>query len=266
MQIVIPTSGRANWSLQHTLHQLVGAGLPVTLVVQHDQYGAYADMLAASGAQDVSLERLPHDIKTISPTRDFIVHEMGLGGQYVVMLDDDLDFAVRRDDDPTKFRQPTPTDIKLMMQMICMRLKTYPHVSIGAREGGNRVTELFVKNTRMMRVLAYDRHYMIQNHVYFAPMEVMEDFHVALQIMRQGKDCLTCNEWVSNQFSGSGAAGGCSVFRTPEIQSRNAHRLAALHPGFVKVVEKPAWDGKGNRLDVVVQWKRARASAPEYTA
>jgi hypothetical protein len=202
---------------------------------------------------------LPENVKGIAATRDYIIHDMP-GNDPVCMFDDDLHFAVRRDDDRTKFRQPEPADIARMVDSIYLALEHSPHVSIGAREGGNRVTEEVSLNTRMMRVLAYDRHVLRKLGITFAPMEVMEDFHVTLQLLRAGCDCAVLNNWVSNQAGGSDAPGGCSTFRTLEVQSRNAHLLAARHPGFVKAVKKQtktAWGGQ-ERTDVVVQWKQAR--------
>lgn len=254
MDIVIPTLGRALNRLQTTANQLLEASLPFKLVVQPHEARLYEHI----GVMAV----LPERIKGISATRDWIVHEMPMEeGSHVCMMDDDLHFAVRREDDRTKFRQPEVHDIRAMVNAIDASLEAYPHVSIGSREGGNRVTEPISFNTRMMRVLAYDRRFLRKHGVTFAPMDVMEDFHVTLQLLRMGRDCVVLNNWVSNQAGGSAAPGGCSAFRTPALQAANAHRLAARHPGFVKVVEKlptkTAWGGQP-RTDVVVSWKQAR--------
>lgn len=253
MDIIIPTLGRASVQLQPTLSQMLQAGLRPILLVQPHEEAAYNDFYGG-------LWVLPERIKGIAATRDYIIHEMP-GDDHVVMLDDDLHFAVRRDDERDKFRQPEPADVRDMVEALNRALHLYPHVAIGSREGGNRVTAEHVWNTRMMRVLGYRRSYLKKHNITFAPMDVMEDFHVTLQILRRGEDCCVLNNWVSNQAGGSDAKGGCSTFRTLELQSENAHRLAARHPGFVKVVKKQtktAWGGR-ERIDVVVQWKQAAA-------
>lgn len=253
MQLVIPTLGRALEKLQPTYNQLLEAGYEATLVVQPQEERLYAHI----GPTVV----LPPTVKGIAATRDWIIYNME-GGPHVCMLDDDLHFAVRRDDDRTKFRQPEVHDIRGMINAIDASLESHPHVSIGSREGGNRVTDPVSYNTRMMRVLAYDRHTLKRHGVTFAPMEVMEDFHVTLQLLRLGYDCAVLNNWVSNQAGGSAAPGGCSAFRTLAVQANNARLLAARHPGFVKVVQKQtktAWGGQ-ERTDVVVQWKQAAAA------
>lgn len=259
MDIVIPTLGRCDPTKQQTLAALREAGLHVIAVVQPHERMTFRALDLAS-----EVFCLPAHINGISATRDYIINDMP-GDRHVCMFDDDLHFAVRRDDDRTKFRAPEPEDIREMVSALAHEMRTSPHVSIGAREGGNRVTSRYSFNTRMMRVLAYDRSVLKARGITFAPMDVMEDFHVTLQLLRLGYDCTVLNNWVSNQAGGSDAIGGCSIFRTPQLQDANAHRLAERHPGFVKVVRKmtkTAWGGK-ERTDVVVQWKQARKAGED---
>lgn len=255
MQVIIHTLGRATWAQQPTLHQLLADGICPTLVVQAheaDKYSWY----------EGEVHVLPDSIRTLAPTRDYIIHDME-GPDKVVFMDDDLHFACRRNDDPSKFRKPEKGDLSRMIDTISRGLDVCPHVGIGAREGGNRVTEEYVWNTRVMRVLAYSRKYLKKRSLYFSPLVVMEDFHMNLQILRSGADSMLCNKWVSNQANGSDAPGGCATYRSDKVQTDSANLLATRHPGFVKVVQKTtkgAWGG-GTRTDVVVQWKAARKSA-----
>lgn len=255
MDVIIHTLGRATRAEQHTLRQLLEDNIRPTLVVQEHEkpkYGWYA-----SG----NVVAVPDAIRTLAPTRDWIIHSMP-GDDKVVFMDDDLHFAVRRGDDRTRFRQPESEDLRMMLRAMDRALDQYPMVGIGAREGGNRVTAEFVFNSRIMRVLAFRRSYLKNKMLTFHPMVVMEDFHINLQILRSGADTCILNNWVSNQAGGSDAPGGCSTYRSDAVQTASAHKLAQLHPGFVRVVQKQtktAWGGK-TRTDVVVQWKQARAS------
>lgn len=257
MDIIIHTLGRATPAQQHTLRQLLDASIQPTLVVQAHEKEKY-------DWYNGDIQVLPANITKLAPTRDWIIHDMP-GPDKVVFLDDDLHFAVRRSEDPTKFRQPTPDDIRAMFDDIDAQLDGYAHVGIGAREGGNRVTKDYVLNTRIMRVLAYRRSVLRRECITFTPLVVMEDFHVNLQLLRAGYDTLVCNRWVSNQAKGSDAAGGCSTYRNAEVQHNSAALLAQKHPNFVRMMQKTtktAWGG-GSRTDVACQWKQARASAPE---
>lgn len=259
MDIIIHTAGRVKFPQQHTLRYLHEAGIRCTLVVQQSQVEDYAKMI---GPHD--LYCLPPYVKRLAETRDHIIHDMP-GSDHVVFMDDDLDFAVRRSDDRTKFRQVQPGDLEAMFSRMDRMLLACPMVGIGSREGGNRVVEPEVYNTRIMRVLGFRRSFLKERHLTFSPLVVMEDFHINLQILRAGQDTCVLNNWVSNQHGGSDAPGGCSVYRTADVQTESAKLLASRHPGFVKVVEKTtktAWGG-GTRTDVIVSWKRARASAGE---
>lgn len=256
MDVVIPTYGRPQQSRQHTLNALVADGVLPVLVVQHREHEQYRWY---QGPVHV----LPPEIQTVAPTRDYLIHSEVWKSRHVVMLDDDLHFFARRKDDPTKFRPLVPFELGRMLAQLEGMLDFFPHVGIAPREGGNRNVEDFLFNTRILRVLGYDREFLRRHKVTFAPMPVMEDFHVSLQLLKLGRDTLVMNRWCNNQAEGSDAAGGCSTYRTPALQADAAHLLAGLHAPYVKVVEKEtktAWGG-GTRTDVTIQWKKARNHA-----
>ena len=253
MDVIVPTYGRPQQDRQDTVKALVADGILPILVVQHREREAYRWYHGP-------LHILPPEITTIAPTRDYLIHNPVWENDHVVFLDDDLHFFARRDDDRTKFRDLRAGELRRMLACIDGYLGVVPHVGIAPREGGNRNTQDVLYNTRIMRVLAYRRSYMRQHGITFAPMEVMEDFHVSLQMLKRGADIVVLNNWCNNQAHGSNAAGGCSTYRTPELHARAAETLARLHAPYVKVVSKEtktAWGG-GTRTDVVIQWKQAR--------
>jgi len=252
MDIVIPTCGRAHRQL--TLAQLMAADMDVTLVVQdheYDDYQVYADW------ENVRIVRLPKNIRTIAPTRQWILHN--IDSDVLCMVDDDLWFYKRRDDEPTKLCDISPIELNAAFcKMHELLLQDYAHVGFAAREGANRCTDRYIRNTRIMRVLGYNTKVLKKEHICFDEMECMEDFHVALTLLERGYPNLVMNHYAHNQ-AGSGAEGGCSSWRTPEVQERNARRLAGYHPRFVNTVKKrtvSAWGG-GERTDVRIQWKQA---------
>ncbi len=252
MDIIIPTYGRA--TEQVTLRQLVAAGLSCTLVVQERERGLYTQW-----QHDANIIVLPDYIRTIAPTRQYILENVGTTNR-LIMVDDDLLFYKRREDDDAKLRETSKNELTSAFLAMDDFLGRYAHAGFASREGANRNTDDLIYNTRIMRVLGYQRDVLKANNIRFDAMEVMEDFHVALQLLENGLPNVILNDIAHNQ-GGSGSKGGCSHFRTPELHSRNARKLAELHPDFVKVVQKTTKGsfGGGTRDDVIVQWKKAYA-------
>lgn len=252
MHVVIPSYNRPLIKVHTTWKALREAGIAAMVAVRPAQVQGYA----WAGENMVVL---PDAVNTIRDTRDFILFDLPTRPRYVCMMDDDLLFYTRRTDDRTKFQPATAEDVRRMVHEIEQKLKQFPHVSVAPREGANRVTSEVMYNTRVMRVLAYDTEFLRRHHITFSPAEFMGDFHVALRILKTGSAYVVLNNYVNNQRGGSGAPGGCSGMRTDAAQRAEAEKLAALHPGFVKTVEKTtktAWGGT-TRTDVIVQWKKA---------
>jgi hypothetical protein len=180
------------------------------------------------------------------------------------MLDDDLEFFERRVDDPTKLIKANGNSVARMLSRLDGLAEKYAHGGISTREGANRDTSHVIENTRCLRALFYDPHVMKKHNVRFDRVPVMEDFDVALQLLRLGYPSGKLNTWAQDQ-PGSNTEGGCSTYRTLAIQAKAAHTLARLHPDFVTVVEKPplksgGWSGEA-RTDVRISWKKAFDSA-----
>lgn len=244
MRIFIPTLRRQN-------KQVTWANLPPTvrektvLVVNADEAGTYG------GRPELVL---PPEIRGIGAVRQHLC-DICDGGK-LVMLDDDLRFYVRRTDEPTLLRQPLEGEVESMFNAIEAMLTEFPLVGVASREGANRNTDPMLYNTRILRLLAYNSGVLAKVGAKFNRLPVMEDFDVALQLLRAGYENVVLNQWAQNQ-EGSDLNGGCSTYRTTEVQAQAARGLAELHPGLVRVVEKPAWRGSGTRLDVQIFWKKA---------
>ncbi len=250
MQIYIPSSGRAGE--QHTLKQIPTQWMSRTaLVVPNSEYTDYCPVAAEAGCTVIPC---PH--KGIGPTRQFII--AAAYPEPVLMLDDDLTFFRRRVDDPTKFEDAFGSDILQMLDSIENHLKDYPLVGVCAREGGNRYPNQFYYNGRLLRVLGYDTITLSKHDIDFRTLPVMEDFYVALSLLTRGYENLMLSNWCHNQ-RGSNESGGCSQYRTMEMQADAANMLKQYFPKFVTVVKKQtktAWGGQ-ERTDVRIQWKRA---------
>lgn len=218
------------------------------LVVQNSERGLYPHY---------PVMVLPPEINMLSPTRDWVIDNAQ--SRHVCMLDDDMRFFYRRQDDATKFLPATPDQIGAMFRRIEHIVETsYAHVGIAPREGANRNTEHYQYNTRMMRLLAYDTVPIKANSFKFAALPCMSDFHMTLELLKKKIPNCIINDFCNDQQT-SDAPGGCSVYRTEELHTYCAHKLAELHAPYVKTVikkTKGAWKGR-ERTDVIVQWKRA---------
>lgn len=267
--IVVPSAGRA--TKQVTLRSLRTAGVIGRTVV------------AAPAKQRLSYQNLqppcevvyvPDDFAGIARTREWILTQLApqRAARRVLMLDDDMDFCFKPD-----WAQAKLETIKDKQRMLIL-LETldqwlrmgFVHVGIAARQGSNTPQNLvrWRDATRMMNAYAYDVDRLLglvrEGYVQLGRVPVMEDFDLTLQLLRLGYPNRVTFEYVWNQ-RGSGSEGGCSTYRTPEVQAQAATELARLHPAFVKTKEKEAksvWKGMGTRLDVVVQWLKAFESAP----
>ena len=183
------------------------------------------------------------------------------------MLDDDLVFATRREDEPTKFRDSTVGEVTALFNDVESRLGRYASVGLATREGGNRDIENYAYDTRLLRFLAYRTDILKKHSIRFDQIGVMEDFYVSLSLLTNGYGNCKINHMVQNQ-NGSGLIGGCSQYRDWKVQADAAHTLHAKFPKFVRVAKKRTkdnWcaDANGERTDVTVYWKKALASATE---
>ena len=254
MKIFIPTRGRVG-------KQTTWGNLPKS-IQKHTQLVCLPEEAKLHGDKPVMV--LPKGTKGIAGARQFIIDSCN---ENLVMLDDDLEFYVAGPPRPgvstdRSLYMPSHRDVEKMFNDIFKHLGDgFVHVSVAPREGWNRYPKLGVSNCRYMRVLGYDARFLRSAKIRFDDVELMEDFHVNLSLLRGGWPSVVLTNYAQGQ-KGSGTEGGCSAIRTPEKQAKAAHRLAKLHAPFVKVVEKPSkWGGEGTRTDVTVYWKKAFESS-----
>ncbi len=248
MKVVIPTYGRSH--KQTTFHELPSSiQEETTLIVDHREagmYPAYPHLV------------LPAEIQGICPTRKWCLDNLIDIDHKQLQLDDDLVFALRREDDRTKFKPATKDDIETMFYDAEYLLDKYAHIGVGTREGGNRRTEPYTYVGRVLRILGYRQDVLQRTGAGSTTMgSVMEDFDITLQLLRLGYPNASIN-WIVHNQGGSNTDGGCSTYRDMELQGQAAEALAEKHYPFVKVVEKTtktAWGGQ-TRKDVIIQWKK----------
>ena len=250
MKLYIPSSGRAH--IQPTVNNLPPSLRENAIVVVPEaELEDYHDTIGTL----VHIEGI--DEKGIGPTRQWCIDQEP---KKCIMLDDDLRFAMRREDEPTKFEKGNPTNDQLETAFGCLHelLDGYSHVGMATREGGNRNINPLDHNTRLLRILGYRTDIMREHNIRFDQIPVMEDFYVSLSLLTLGFENCKLN-WMVQDQKGSGLDGGCSQYRTMKVQADAAHALHNRFPRFVTVVHKTtktAWGG-GTRTDVRIAWKKA---------
>jgi hypothetical protein len=255
MLITIPTYGRANRQL--TLRKFPQA----ILVVRPEEQHLYPER---KWVLDDNLE----DKLGISATRDWIIARAF--PEPVLMLDDDLKFDVRREDDPTKFREAYGVDYLEMTEALVDLSKSYPHVSMSSRQGANRNTESVLYNGRCMRVHLFSTLVLVHHRIvgYHPDAPFMRDFYITLRLLTLGYTNAIVNDYVNDHPGSNVVPGGCTGQRTLELLKRSAEVLQSEFPDFVKIElknTKGSWNGE-SRYDVRIAWKKAYAAGANSKA
>ena len=250
VRIIIPTKGRRNNQL--TLRNLPKDLQLVTTVVCPYKEAVYIK----EDFPHVEVVRQPEEIQTIAEKRKWIVD--GATDDKIVMLDDDLRFAVRREDNPGLFRQAAPHDIlKAFAELQNLLGPETPHAGFAvrgsgigdaAKRGGWQTT-----GKRMMYSLGYHVP-TVKAHAIFGRINTREDMDITLQLLLKGFPNAVNFSFVTDQAAFK--PGGCSEERTVEKSNLDALKLAEFFPNYVRVSEKD-YKASVPRLEVVVQWQQA---------
>jgi len=246
MRIFIPTRGRERQRTVERLPKNVHGKYRTTLV---------APRAEAKGLKLHGVEVLPCPAEGIAATRQWILNKSD--DPVVLMLDDDLPIWCVRVGDTNGYRRAEDKDIEHNFSLFAKLMSGFAHGSIGHRLFCHLHPPVYYNN-RMLRALAYNIHRMPDGVKFRLP--VMEDFDMALQLLTHGKDAAIFNMMVQDQYA-TNTTGGCSSYRTPELQSKCAEKLQEFWPDYVKLTRRAPqreWCGFGKeRVDVRINWGRA---------
>ena len=252
--VAIPSRSRFSGKL--VVEQIQDLDLKTALFVPDYQWTYYVEEPENTIFHTV----LSCPVDGIAATRRYMsetAQEMGYSK--IIMVDDDIEFYIRRPG-VINLRKMTPAETNHMFNRIAVRLGQYKHVGVGHREGHGHVKDDYAINSRYIRLLAYD----VETHLSceHGRVPVMEDFDIALQLLRRGFPSYIYYCYGQGQKK-TQSPGGCSDYRTKEKQAEAAYKLAALHPGFVKIRVKRNKTGGdfGTRTEVTIYWKKAYDSS-----
>lgn len=264
MEIWIPSLARANMLSEGPLADLP-TNRTINYMVHESEYSDYVQAISElphARSSNVLVHSTP--IKGIARIREYIAKKVT--DKTFIMLDDDVRFLVRKSADVWNLRGTRPEEVDVGLHIVeqLMLKQGYDHIGISAREGNNRggvgAPPLLHDAQRTLRALAFNTNaFLTMEH---GRVDVMEDFDIHLQLLRSGHKTGTIYYWAQGQKM-TNAPGGCSIYRTHEVHEQSAHRLAELHPGFVRLRQKENKtdrEGFGTRTEVTISWKKAAKS------
>jgi hypothetical protein len=249
MRIYIPTKGRLSKqltlsNLPRTLRERTTIVCPENEAIWHKRSWMTSEVMVQ-----------PDPKMGISEKRKWIVDTTD--HEKIVMLDDDLRFAVRRDDDNGKFRSAKDEDvIKAFAELEAILDAEIPHAGFAARGGGIGEAAKqggWQQAKRQMYVLGYHVP-TVREHAVFGRLSTHEDMDVTLQLLTKGFPNMINFTFVVDQKFGN--PGGCTEERTVSINNDDSLELARLHPGFVRATQKD-YAGSTPRVEVVCSWVKA---------
>ena len=179
----------------------------------------------------------------------------------VIIIDDDLKFDVRQkgwsnDLEPIK-------DLNPMFEWMSDQLDAgYAHGAISSRKINclrNSIESDLHDCANAKDCLFFNRDVLLQEGARLDRLKTMQDFDITLQLLSMGYPNRVGYNWSVDQKDPA-AAGGTTLYRTPDVQKEAAYRLASLWPDFVKVIQKEAASKEaiygGTRYDVRIAWRK----------
>lgn len=256
--IYVPSRSRAD--CVHTLKQFPKQLLKDTFLVcpqsQTDEYLLHNPQCKILGIE----------YRNLGEKRNKIFQHARDNYDKLIMLDDDLRFSVRRKDKPDLFSPPKEGDMVEMFRSFSNLLNKVSHAGILMREGANRILEPVKYTSRVCRAFGYRTDIDIElDFEGNRDKGMMCDFYITLLLLTKGYNNAVLCSYVHNQ-TGSNTKGGCSDYRTKELQERAAINLASRFPEFVTLVKKVNKKGDDwwkDRTDVKIQWKKAYLASRE---
>lgn len=237
MQVVILSRGRPDRA--RTLRWIDVKRWQPMLVVPSAERTAY--MIANPGVVVVGLDYV--DIRDKRQKVTDCCH----GGK-LLMLDDDLTFYKRHRYGKIFVKIHDEIQTTEMLRAIEQALDAHAHVGVADKFMSQTLPRGGTEGRRYNQVLGYNLD--VARPEFRVAINEEHDAHLGL--VRRGHPGYVLTEW--SKGSTVYAAGGCSAWRSPEIEMRAHEEFAALWPRYVTVTENvAAISGRGVR----VAWSKA---------
>lgn len=201
----------------------------------------------------------------IGSTRQFIIdHAIKNKQDKVIMLDDDLDFFVRKDKDKWNLRPVFGRELFMIFERLNKLLDKYAHATLSPRFMNNVHFPSTEKEITPQRAVHAIRPKMLKKHnIRYDFAEIMEDHYVTLSLLTLGYPNCMVTDAAWDQRGVSNAEGGCSSYRNEDLQKEVSLKMKERFPDFVSIVTKKTktgWDSIKDRTDCRIQWRKSYAS------
>ena len=227
--------------------------------------------------EDEDKYRTPEIIETVSEVislgywsigekrRQMAIEAKKRGYKKIMMIDDDINLLVRRAPDNWQLRYSEDDEaLDMYTDVVSFLDAGYGQVSLGAREGNNRLglggRDKIIDHYRGMRANAFHvDEFLSLEH---GRVQVMEDFDISLQLLRNGRMTGVTVYWATGQRA-TNTEGGCAIWRTHELHEQSVYKLMELHPGFVspRIKQNKGGGTFGTRAEATIMWKKAYESS-----
>lgn len=182
-----------------------------------------------------------------------------------LIMDDDLVFSSRQQNDKL-ISIKDPEKLRDMFEQTEIYLDEYALVGIHPRQMGQNAKFPKVDNGRIICMQGVNRARI--GSVKVDQFPILADVILNCTLLSRGQP----NAILTTFFQDHGpcqAPGGCSIYRTADMQRAAVSYLAARWPEFVKVVKRKTNDGwlaneEGERVDYTAQWKKLYAAGRAY--
>lgn len=198
---------------------------------------------------------------------DGCVHPLGWEdlNDKAVILDDDLVFS-KRNAEGKLISIRDPEELSPMFEQMEALLDDYPLVGVHPRQMGQNAKEPFVENGRIICIQGINRR--LIGKVKVDQFPILADVVLNCTLLARGQS----NAILTTYFQDHGpcqAPGGCSLYRTHEMQMGAVQYLANRFGPYVKPVARTTKDKwlaneQGVRYDYTCQWKKLQAAGSAH--
>lgn len=250
MNIYILTRGRLN--AQHTWNNLDPILREHTwLVCPH---GEESEVLKA----EHNIWPVPPEIDNYNKKFQWVIDNTEPDEKFVIM-DDDLHFSRRIPGTQKLEKLKSVEETVTMITQLSELMDGYALGSIHPRQMGHTQELPCVYNTKILRVQAINKAKFPPDVDRVDNLPILADIMLACNLLQLGYPNIVLTSYTQDHKGGQ-SPGGCSLYRTAEMQAACAHWVAARYgPDHVKVeIKRPktaTWLGK-ERVDLRMQWKR----------